>query len=140
MQHRSTALPALDRREWPAKLSIDAYGFRVALRASHRSALDALERAIPPGAWASDAGDVDARYSVVLADDGRQPHRLYHGEKCVTCTSDENTVFASLQSQLHFSVAVGARTRLFLHAGVVGWNGGAILIPGRSHAGKSSLV
>jgi hypothetical protein len=29
---------------------------------------------------------------------------------------------------------------LFVHAGVVGWQGGAILIPGRTHSGKSSLV
>jgi hypothetical protein len=29
---------------------------------------------------------------------------------------------------------------IFVHAGVVGWQGQAILIPGRSHAGKTSLV
>ncbi|MBW8862325.1 MAG: hypothetical protein JF601_08140 [Acidobacteria bacterium] len=140
LQHRSACPPRLDRLEWPASLTIDAYGFRVALRASHRSALNGLQRVIPPGARASDARDADARYSVVLADDGQYLHRLYEGEECVTCTSDENALFASLQSRLHFSVAVGARTRVFLHAGAVGWNGGAILIPGRSYAGKSSLV
>lgn len=140
VQPRTTALPRLDRLQWPANLSIDAYGFRVALRASHRSALDALRRVIPPGARASDARDADAQYSVVLADDGGQPHLLYEGETCVTWADDESTVFASLQNRLHFRVAVCAQTRLFLHAGAVGWNGGAILIPGRSYAGKSSLV
>ena len=35
---------------------------------------------------------------------------------------------------------MAARPRLFVHAGVVGWNGEAILLPGRTHAGKSSLV
>ena len=45
-----------------------------------------------------------------------------------------------MESALHFHVAVAARTRLFVHAGVVGWNGGAIVLPGRTHAGKSSLV
>jgi hypothetical protein len=125
--------------EWPASLTIDAYGFRVALRASRPSALDALRRAIPPGARQSDDWDADARYSVVLAHD-RYPHRLYEGERCVTWSSDERTVFASLQSRLHLTVALGARTSLFVHAGVVGWNDGAILVPGRSHAGKSSLI
>jgi hypothetical protein len=29
---------------------------------------------------------------------------------------------------------------VFVHAGVVGWQGGAIVLPGRSFAGKSTLV
>jgi hypothetical protein len=37
-------------------------------------------------------------------------------------------------------VAAGARGRLFVHAGVVGWRGRAILMAGRSHSGKSRLV
>jgi hypothetical protein len=45
-----------------------------------------------------------------------------------------------LRSRLHFAVAVGARDRLFVHAGAVGWYNGAILIPGHTHAGKSTLV
>jgi hypothetical protein len=37
-------------------------------------------------------------------------------------------------------VAEVSPQRLFVHAGVVGWQGRAILIPGRSHSGKSTLV
>ena len=37
-------------------------------------------------------------------------------------------------------VAMNARDRVFVHAGVVGWQGRAILLPGRSMAGKSTLV
>jgi hypothetical protein len=33
-----------------------------------------------------------------------------------------------------------ARRRVFVHAGVVGWQGKAIIIPGRSMSGKTSLV
>jgi hypothetical protein len=35
---------------------------------------------------------------------------------------------------------MNARDRVFVHAGVVGWQGRAILLPGRSMAGKSTLV
>jgi hypothetical protein len=45
-----------------------------------------------------------------------------------------------LESDLHFQIAQHARTGLFVHAGVVGWNDQAIIIPGRSRTGKSSLV
>jgi hypothetical protein len=37
-------------------------------------------------------------------------------------------------------VAEMARGRVFIHAGAVGWQGKAIIIPGRSLSGKSSLV
>jgi len=37
-------------------------------------------------------------------------------------------------------VAEMARRRVFVHAGAVGWLGKAIVVPGRSFSGKSSLV
>lgn len=37
-------------------------------------------------------------------------------------------------------VAQQSSRMLFVHAGVVGWRGRAIVIPGRSHTGKSTLV
>jgi hypothetical protein len=37
-------------------------------------------------------------------------------------------------------VAEMSRRRVFVHAGVVGWQGKAIIIPGRSLSGKSTLV
>jgi hypothetical protein len=41
---------------------------------------------------------------------------------------------------LQLVVAEQARGRVFVHAGVVGWRGRAIVIPGRSLSGKSTLV
>jgi hypothetical protein len=46
----------------------------------------------------------------------------------------------SLASEFHFSVALFARPYLFVHAGVVAWHGRAIVIPGRSMNGKSTMV
>ena len=40
--------------------------------------------------------------------------------------------------QLH--VAYFAEDRVFIHAGVVGWQGKAIVVPGLSRSGKSTLV
>jgi hypothetical protein len=42
----------------------------------------------------------------------------------------------------HAKIQTAARARgvLFVHAGAVAWQGHGILIPGRSHAGKSTLV
>jgi hypothetical protein len=46
----------------------------------------------------------------------------------------------ALESDLHRSVAERARRWCFVHAGVVGWRGRVIVIPGRSHSGKTTLV
>lgn len=46
----------------------------------------------------------------------------------------------ALVDDLHLSVALHATDGVFLHAGVVASKGCAILLPGRSHAGKSTLV
>jgi hypothetical protein len=45
-----------------------------------------------------------------------------------------------LQSQIRLTIAEYAESRVFLHAGAVGWKGKAIIIPGRSFSGKTSLV
>jgi serine kinase of HPr protein (carbohydrate metabolism regulator) len=49
-------------------------------------------------------------------------------------------VFEALESDLRLFVAELAKHRVFVHAGVVGWKGKAIVIPGRSYSGKSTLV
>src|SRR5438045_8281052 len=49
-------------------------------------------------------------------------------------------MFAPLESHLRLCVAELAKHRVFVHAGVVGWKGKAIVIPGRSYSGKSTLV
>lgn len=45
-----------------------------------------------------------------------------------------------LTSQIRLTVAEFASGLIFLHAGVVGWKGRAIIIPGKSFAGKTTLV
>ena len=46
----------------------------------------------------------------------------------------------AFESKLALHVAAESRALLFVHAGVVGWRGRAIVLPGRTHAGKSTLV
>jgi hypothetical protein len=129
----------LDRVAWSTGVSVDAYGMLVGLRTSDRAASSALHRVIPPGSRLSDEREVDALFSVVVGDD-RRTHVLYEDAERTAHSTDLDELLDTLQSQLHFRVASCARTHLFVHAGVVGWRGGAILIPGRTHSGKSSLV
>src|SRR5205807_988768 len=53
---------------------------------------------------------------------------------------DTELALELLESYVRLRVAERARARIFIHAGVVGWQGGAILLPGQSSAGKTTLV
>jgi hypothetical protein len=46
----------------------------------------------------------------------------------------------AVERHLTLYLAEFAKNRVFIHAGVVGWNGKAVLIPGSPLAGKSTLV
>jgi hypothetical protein len=53
---------------------------------------------------------------------------------------DLKSVLNVFESDLQLYVAESSPRRLFVQAGVVGWRGQAILIPGRSLSGKTTLV
>ena len=46
----------------------------------------------------------------------------------------------ALSSEVHLAIATHAPDDVFVHAGVVSWHGQAIVIPGRSMSGKTTLV
>ena len=53
---------------------------------------------------------------------------------------NEDGVFRYLNSAMRIAVGESAKDRVFVHAGAVGWNGQAIILPGTSYSGKSSLT
>jgi Rps23 Pro-64 3,4-dihydroxylase Tpa1-like proline 4-hydroxylase len=68
-------------------------------------------------------------------------------EFLVTCddttlfaTDEEEEVYEWLRRDIDLTVARRAPQRLFVHAGVVGWRGVGIVIPGRAAIGKTTLV
>jgi hypothetical protein len=48
--------------------------------------------------------------------------------------------FGILESNLRLTAAEFTKQVVFLHAGVVGWEGKALIIPGKSFSGKTTLV
>jgi hypothetical protein len=89
--------------------------------------------------------DVDMQYSVV-AGDFQTANRLrtyslaYANNALLTRSEEFGWVPRAVEDHLAGHISEFARSRVFVHAGVVGWKDRAVLIPGRSHAGKSSLV
>lgn len=54
--------------------------------------------------------------------------------------ADDEAVLLALRAAVKLWVAANAPGHVFVHAGVVGWNGRAVLVPGSTHRGKTTLV
>jgi hypothetical protein len=139
------ALPRwrFDRLGWTAGTCIDTYGVKVGVRSNEPRLLDLLEPHLPPGWKPASSPVVDRLFSlwVDLGDEKpRRPSRLYAGRSRCARTRDLRELLTILESEIRQSVAAEARERVFVHAGVVGWRGRAILVPGRSRTGKTTLV
>jgi hypothetical protein len=67
-------------------------------------------------------------------------YRIARDEIDLCADQTEEGAFEWLREDIDSTVVQRSRQMLFVHAGVVGWRGRAIVIPGPSHAGKSTLV
>jgi hypothetical protein len=135
----------IDRLGWAAGISFSTYGLRAGVRVSDPAVLDRVADALPPGWEPACSPFVDYLYSLkVGGSDARGKVRtftlLYFGLQRVARTMNLGEALDGLEAHLQWQVATNAYNRVIVHAGVVGWQGRAILIPGYSRAGKSTLV
>jgi hypothetical protein len=99
----------------------------------------------PPEWKPSPANTVERLYSFLAGGEGAKPglkrfSMLYADAGRIARSLDIDEVFRAFESELQLYVAEMTRRRVFVHAGVVGWRGKAIVIPGRSFSGKTTLV
>jgi hypothetical protein len=135
----------VDRLGWAAGMCFVAYGRRIGIRANDPEVLERLSHRLPCGWRPAASPIVDHLYSIVAGGNGAQAHTrrftlVYAGAMQLARTLDLDEALDLLESDLHLYVAARARGKLFVHAGVVGWRGRAIVIPGRTLAGKTTLV
>ena len=135
----------LDRLGWADGMSFSAYGVRVGLRVNDKAILKYLITRLPPGAKPSDARTVNHLYSLTGFGNNSNGkiHRFnlgYWNLARFARTRDFEDLLDRFESHLQLTVAEYAPRHVFVHAGVVGWKGRAIVIPGMSFSGKSTLV
>jgi 2OG-Fe(II) oxygenase superfamily len=126
-------------------LSFACYGARILVFEEDGSDVTARLRAsLPHEVHVGVPGAPDVGYEVSVYDPGEVAWtRTYevsrNGRPCFRAAPLERIV-RRLRSDIDLQVAQYAREGLFVHAGVVGWRGQAIVIPGRTMTGKSHLV
>ena len=124
-------------------IAFEAFGARIAIRVAE-SFQSELQPQLPPRARPITAEEYDTVYSVEKAppqsgsDDGR--FELTRDGIGIGSFPSLAMACRELESDVHFQVALHARDFLFVHAGVVQWKGQAVVVPGRTETGNSSLV
>jgi len=135
----------MDRLGWTAGTAISTFGICVGVRTNNDAVLRELSERFPPGWTPSRNVYVDRIYSVLLGrrHGGSRTRRydlLFEDTERLARTMRIDEVLARFENSVQMLVASSARRRIFVHAGVVGWRGRAILMPGRSFSGKTTLV
>ena len=99
---------------------------------------------LPPGSKLSNDPLVHVLYSFVIG--GNEPHRnvrllklVYADSRRVARERELKAALDRFEADMRLCVAYKARRRVFVHAGVVGWKGKAILVPGRTFTCKTTL-
>ncbi len=135
----------LDRHGWAEGFTLRSYGCDIGIRVDRTGMLDRVRALLPPGWERSRVSKVRRLYSLVIGGQGgrtgaRRPHIVHMNARRLERSRNLEHVLAALEMDLQLYVAERARRRWFVHAGVVAWDGGAILLPGRTHVGKTRLV
>ena len=136
----------IDRLGWAAGISFTIHGVRVGVRVNNAEALKLARDYFPPGWKPSSSHVVECLYSLIAGGGSeaqrgvRRFHLLYRDLGRIIRTRSLEEALESFEADLQLHIATKARRRVFVHAGVVGWKGQAILVPGRSYSGKTTLV
>jgi len=140
---RPLTMPTCDdssRRRWAAETCVDLYGLKVGMRSNCTEILDQMLLRLPIGWKQARSTQLDRVYSLWANGGGEDPVTLYQEARRLLQNAPLEAALARLEFDVELFVVENNPARIFVHAGVVGWQRRAIVLPGRSYSGKSTLV
>jgi len=135
----------LDRQVWAIQLAFVSFGVRIGIRLNDPVILAQIMPCLPRGCKSLERADVDRLYSIFVAKDRWRRniqglYLLFADMRNIARTQNVAIMLDAFESDVNAFIAQHARPWSFVHAGVVGWKGSAIVVPGRSFSGKTTLV
>jgi hypothetical protein len=119
-------------------ISFQAFGVTMSVATNRREARDRLPETLPPG-WRP-CSDADAKHRLAILAEQRGTYTVDAAGVNLFEGVTLDTALEILEREVRMRIAREARDRIFIHAGVVGRAGGAMLLPGGSFTGKTTLV
>jgi hypothetical protein len=136
----------LEKVDWRRNIAFEAYGVKIGVRFNEEDLIKGFKEALPnilPTGWKTiKTTQVEYQFSVYTRKTKRKTeHQVFRIDEVVIYpTLDSQTLLDQLESQIRITVAEFAKEHVFIHAGVVARDDKAIMIPGRSYAGKTTLT
>jgi serine kinase of HPr protein (carbohydrate metabolism regulator) len=123
---------------------VKSFGVSFELSANHPDLSREVLHHLPLGCKPSASSRFELAYSLSAKHQtppGTQPlYQLRRNGQLIFSAGDRQEFLNRFHATVSLDVAERSIRRTFIHAGVVGWANFAILIPGRSFTGKSTLV
>lgn len=121
---------------------IESYGVTVRLDGNDQALLDAAvdvaKRSLLGDLRHIDPADCRHRFEITCTPSGT--YRLVLDGKYLASGRSRRKFLKFFDAMIRVTIGEHAVDRVFMHAGVVGWKGSAILLPADSFAGKSTLT
>ena len=120
-------------------IELTAFGGRVVVEDAAGADLGRALAARFPAGVVRDATPAPADYRITAAG-GAPGYAIERDGTVIDRAATTDALLDRLCPRLELDLAVRARDHTFVHAGVVAWRGAAILVPGVSGTGKTTLV
>lgn len=121
----------------------ESFGVRIGIEAENGIALNEFfvdfRRGLSDNYKEIDRNEVEHLFQLRKSETGNRFELLKDGKNYHSSQTTE-LIFGHLDTQMRVTIAENAVGKVFLHAGAVGWKGKAIIIPGKSFFGKTTLV
>jgi hypothetical protein len=124
-------------RTGATELTFQAFGVRARVTAP-REYFDCVLALLPPGSQRCAATGLNA--ALVLTADANGVFEIIRDGRTFAGGLSRDIALEVLERELHSLVAFRAPDHVFVHAGVVAHGGVAVVLPGTSFAGKTTLV
>lgn len=129
---------------WEKKICLEAFGVKIGIRSNVGVYIDAFEAMLPdilPNGWReTPESEIENWFSIFQPDARSKRVEFYKNAGLLAKRKFEVEQLDFLVSSLRLLIAEYAPRHVFLHAGVVAYRNRAIIIPGRSFTGKTTLV
>lgn len=126
-----------DRRS-VGEAAIVSEGLRVGFRVNREYLISHLSSVFVPGSAPIGFRNLDFIYS--LRETGRESYSASFRSRVLIRDASLTAALDSIASDVQQTIAGHSREHLYVHAGVIGWRGRAILFPGNTCSGKSTLI
>lgn len=128
-------------QDLPFGLAFSSYGVSIEIRTNRFELLSEIENLVPPASSFIQCGKtVDFLFEVIWDDERERISEFYRNAEPQVCDGEKPRALHLLEIAVRLTIAEFSPHLVFVHAGAVAFDDSAVIIPGRSRAGKTTLT